>query len=105
MRPFLFIGGRRMCRRRPERGTLHDRRCRVLILCHAERAQRTAHHFRKHRTGHFTAIVRTHRLVNDDTDETRAAEKLGIYPMSKLAVVDDSIAGIQSGLGFEPNAR
>jgi len=28
----------------------------------------------------------------------RAAEKLGIYPMSKLAVVDDSIAGIQSGL-------
>lgn len=28
----------------------------------------------------------------------RAAEKLGIYPMSKIAVVDDSIAGIQSGL-------
>ena len=28
----------------------------------------------------------------------RAAEKLGIYPMSKLAVVDDSIAGIQAGL-------
>ena len=28
----------------------------------------------------------------------RAAEKLGVYPMSKLAVVDDSIAGIQSGL-------
>jgi phosphonoacetaldehyde hydrolase len=28
----------------------------------------------------------------------RAAEKLGIYPMNQLAVVDDSIAGIQSGL-------
>jgi phosphonoacetaldehyde hydrolase len=28
----------------------------------------------------------------------RAAEKLGVYPMSKLAVVDDSIAGIHSGL-------
>jgi phosphonoacetaldehyde hydrolase len=28
----------------------------------------------------------------------RAAEKIGIYPMSKLAVVDDSIAGIESGL-------
>jgi len=28
----------------------------------------------------------------------RAAEKLGIYPMSDLAVVDDSIAGIESGL-------
>jgi phosphonoacetaldehyde hydrolase len=28
----------------------------------------------------------------------RAAEKLGVYPMTQLAVVDDSIAGIQSGL-------
>lgn len=28
----------------------------------------------------------------------RAAEKIGIYPTSDIAVVDDSIAGIQSGL-------
>jgi phosphonoacetaldehyde hydrolase len=28
----------------------------------------------------------------------RAAEKLGVFPMSQIAVVDDSIAGIQSGL-------
>ena len=27
----------------------------------------------------------------------RAAEKLGIYPMSKILIVDDSIAGIQAG--------
>ena len=28
----------------------------------------------------------------------RAAERLGVYPMSKIAVVDDSIAGIQAGV-------
>jgi phosphonoacetaldehyde hydrolase len=28
----------------------------------------------------------------------RAAEKLGVFPMSQIGVVDDSIAGIQSGL-------